>query len=132
MRRILDVAVLLSVSSLLLAQNQAQDQIGYKSAPNAKERETLLLRDFHPKSMLHARVTPIHRAKFPVIDVHNHINDAMGIDEHLPPEKVIEIMNAANVRTVVILTGQWRDKLKRVVDEMVKPYPGRFMVFTQI
>jgi len=132
MRRILVVAVLLSVSSLLLAQNQAQDQIGYKSAPNAKERETLLLRDFHPKSMLHARVTPIHRAKFPVIDVHNHINDAMGIDEHLPPEKVIEIMNAANVRTVVILTGQWRDKLQRVVDEMVKPYPGRFMVFTQI
>jgi predicted TIM-barrel fold metal-dependent hydrolase len=132
MRRILVVAVLLSVSSLLLAQNQAQDQIGYKSAPNAKERETLLLRDFHPKSMLHARVTPIHRAKFPVMDVHNHINDAMGIDEHLPPEKVIEIMNAANVRTVVILTGQWRDKLQRVVDEMVKPYPGRFMVFTQI
>ena len=132
MRRILVVAVLLSVSSLLLAQNQAQDQIGYKAAPNAKERETLLLRDFHPQSMLHARVTPIHRAKFPVIDVHNHINDAMGIDEHMPPEKVIEIMNAANVRTVVILTGQWREKLQRVVDEMVKPYPGRFMVFTQI
>jgi uncharacterized protein len=132
MRRILVVAVLLSVSSLLLAQNQAQNQIGYKSAPNAKERETLLLRDFHPKSMLHARVTPIHRAKFPVIDVHNHINDAMGIDEHMPPEKVIEIMKAANVRTVVILTGQWRNKLQRVVDEMVKPYPGRFMVFTQI
>lgn len=132
MRRLLVVAVFLLVSSLLLAQNQAQDQIGYKAAPNAKERETLLLRDFHPKSMLHARVTPIHRAKFPVIDVHNHINDAMGIDEHMPPEKVIEIMNAANVRTVVILTGQWREKLQRVVDEMVKPYPGRFMVFTQI
>jgi len=36
------------------------------------------------------------------------------------------------VRTVVILTGQWREKLQHVVDEMVKPYPGRFMVFTQI
>jgi uncharacterized protein len=132
MRRILALAVVLSASSLLSAQNPPQGQISYKSAPNAKERETLLLRDFHPRSMLHARVTPIQRAKFPVIDVHNHINDAMGIDEHMPPQKVIEVMNAANVRTVVILTGQWGEKLQRVVDEMVKPYPGRFMVFTQI
>ncbi|MGE5204201.1 MAG: amidohydrolase family protein [Chlamydiota bacterium] len=131
MRRIVFATALLS-ASLLFAQNQTQNQIGYKSAPNAKERETLLLRDFHPKSMLHARVTPIQRAKFPVIDVHNHINDAMGIDEHMPPEKVIQVMDAANVRTVVILTGQWGQKLQRVVDEMVKPHPGRFMVFTQI
>ncbi|HSB75458.1 MAG TPA: hypothetical protein VLC12_07390, partial [Terriglobales bacterium] len=128
MRRILALAVVFSASSLLFAQNPPQGQISYKSAPNAKERETLLLRDFHPRSMLHARVTPIQRAKFPVIDVHNHINDAMGIDEHTPPQKVIEVMNAANVRTVVILTGQWGEKLQRVVDEMVKPYPGRFMV----
>lgn len=131
MPRTLVVAALLS-ASLLLAQDQNQGQISYKSAPNAKERETLLLRDFHPKSMLHARVSPIERAKFPVIDVHNHVNDAMGIDEHTPPEKVIQVMNAANVRTVVILTGQWGEKLQHVVDEMVKPYPGRFMVFTQI
>ena len=131
MRRILALATLFS-AILLFAQNQNQNQISYKAAPNAKERETLLLRDFHPQAMLHARVTPIERAKFPVIDVHNHINDAMGIDEHMPPEKVIQVMNAANVRTVVILTGQWREKLQRVVDEMVKPYPGRFMVFTQI
>lgn len=131
MPRTLVVAALLS-ASLLLAQDQNQGQISYKSAPNAKERETLLLRDFHPKSMLHARVSPIERAKFPVIDVHNHVNDAMGIDEHMPPEKVIQVMNAANVRTVVILTGQWGEKLQKVVDEMVQPYPGRFMVFTQI
>jgi len=26
----------------------------------------------------------------------------------------------------------WGDKLQGVIDEMVKPYPGRFMVFTQI
>ncbi|HLX74454.1 MAG TPA: amidohydrolase family protein [Terriglobales bacterium] len=131
MHRILVVATLIS-ASLLFAQDKKQNQISYKAAPNAKERETLLLRDFHPKSMLHARVTPIERAKFPVIDVHNHINDAMGIDEHVAPEQVIKVMNAVNVRTVVILTGQWREKLQKVVDEMVKPYPGRFMVFTQI
>ena len=107
-------------------------QIGYKSAADAEQRKTLLLRDFHPSSMLHASVHEVPKAKFYVIDVHNHINDAAGIDEHMPPQRVVEIMDRTNVKTVVILTGMWGDKLQHVIDEMVKPYPGRFMVFTQL
>ena len=110
----------------------AQPQIGYQSAADAEQRKTLLLRDFHPVSMLHVPAHTVSRAKFYVIDVHNHTNDAADIDQHLPPEKVVEIMNETNVRTVVILTGMWGDKLQHVIDEMVKPYPGRFIVFTQI
>ena len=126
--------VLLSSSFILQAQDQqtSQPAITYKSAPDAEQRKTLLLRDFHPKSMMHTRVHKVERARFPVIDIHNHINDAEGIDEHVPPQKVIEAMDATNVRTVVILTGLWGEKLQRVIDEMVKPYPGRFMVFTQV
>lgn len=97
-----------------------------------KAQPKLLLRDFDPQSMLHARVTSVERARFPVIDVHNHVNDARSADGHMTPAKVIEIMDATNVRTAVILTGAWGEKLQRVVDEMVKPHPGRFMVFTQI
>jgi predicted TIM-barrel fold metal-dependent hydrolase len=111
---------------------QPQPQISYKSAADAEQRKTLLLRDFHPKSMMHAAVHNVDRARFPVIDVHNHINDAARIDEHMPPEKIVQVMDAVNVRTVVILTGMWGDKLQQVLDEMVKPYPGRFMVFTQV
>ena len=48
------------------------------------------------------------------------------------PKRVVEIMNNTNVKTVVILTGMWGDKLQHVIDEMVKPYPGRFIVFTQL
>jgi predicted TIM-barrel fold metal-dependent hydrolase len=107
-------------------------QIGYKSAADAEQKKTLLLRDFHPASMLHAAAHEVPRAKFYVIDVHNHINDAAGIDEHMPPERVVEVMDHANVKTVVILTGMWGDKLQHVIDEMVKPYPGRFIVFTQL
>ena len=33
-------------------------------------------------------------------------------------------MDHTNVKTVVILTGMWGDKLQHVIDEMVKPYPG--------
>jgi uncharacterized protein len=111
---------------------QQQPSIGYQAAPGAEQKKTLLLRDFHPQSMLHARVTPVARARFPIIDVHNHVNDAARIEEHMPPDKVIAEMDAANVRTAVILTGMWGEKLQRVLDEMVAPHPGRFMVFTQI
>jgi predicted TIM-barrel fold metal-dependent hydrolase len=107
-------------------------KIGYKSDPNAEQKKTLLLRDLKPVSMLHAAAHPVDKAKFYVIDVHNHVNDAARIDEHMPPARVVEVMNQTNVRTIVILTGLWGDKLQAVIDEMVKPYPGRFMVFTQL
>jgi predicted TIM-barrel fold metal-dependent hydrolase len=106
--------------------------IGYKSAADAELKKTLLLRDFHPVSMLHVPAHEVPRAKFYVIDVHNHINDAAGIDEHMPPARVVEVMDRTNVKTVVILTGMWGAKLQHVIDEMVKPYPGRFIVFAQL
>jgi predicted TIM-barrel fold metal-dependent hydrolase len=110
----------------------SQPQIGYKPASDAKQKKTLLLKDFQPTSMLHVPGHPVARAKFYVIDVHNHVNDAQGIDEPIPPQRVVDIMDQTNVRTVVILTGMWGDKLQKVIDTMVKPYPGRFMVFSQI
>ena len=113
-------------------QDLPQAQIGYKSAADADAKKTLLLKDFDPASMLHGPSHNVDRAKFYVIDVHNHQNDAMRIDDHMPPERVVEIMNNTNVKTVVILTGMWGEKLQAVIDEMVKPYPGRFIVFSQI
>ena len=63
----------------------ASAQIGYKAAADAEQKKTLLLRDFHPVQMLHVPAHQVPRAKFYVIDVHNHVNDAAGIDEHMPP-----------------------------------------------
>jgi predicted TIM-barrel fold metal-dependent hydrolase len=82
--------------------------------------------------MLHVPAHQVDQAKFYVIDVHNHVNDAARIDERMPPGRVVEVMNKTNVKTIVILTGMWGEKLQGVIDEMVKPYPGRFMVFTQL
>jgi predicted TIM-barrel fold metal-dependent hydrolase len=129
-------AVLLWGASVALSQQSQQaaagQAIGYKSASDAEQKKTLLLKDFHPESMMHALAHPVERAKFYVIDVHNHVNDAQGIEERMPPARVVEIMDKTNVKTVVILTGMWGEKLQRVIDTMVKPYPGRFMVFTQM
>ena len=108
-------------------------QIKYEVAPGAAEKKTLLLRDFRPKSMLHLDVHNIQRAKFPVIDMHQHVNDAMGVNtERIPPAKLVELMDHCNVWKICILTGMWGDKLQKVIDEMVKPYPDRFIVFTQL
>ena len=115
-----------------IAQQREHQQIGYQKAGNADQNKILLLKDFHPVSMLHASVHEVSRAKYYVIDVHNHVNDARGIEEHMDPRQVVQVMDSTNVRTVVILTGMWGEKLQKVLDEMVKPFPGRFVVFTEI
>jgi hypothetical protein len=68
---------------------QSMPQIGYKSAAGAEQKKTLLLKDFKPVSMLHASAHHVDRAKYYVIDVHNHVNDAQGIEERMPPERVM-------------------------------------------
>lgn len=121
----------LTLLAAALASGQ-QSPIGYKPAADADSKKTILLKDFHPETTLHAAAHQINRAKFPVIDVHNHTNDARGIGDRVDPKEMVERMDRLNVKTVVILTGMWGEELQKLVDTLVKPYPGRFMVFTQI
>lgn len=122
--------LLLIAGWLKMASSQ---EIKYSQDRNAGKRMTLLLKDYDPRPMLHAPVHQVARAKFPVIDVHNHVNDAGGIHgETVPAADVVKIMDAANVKKIVILTGMWGEKLQGVLDKMVKAYPDRFMVFEQI
>lgn len=127
----LSICLCLLIAGIVSA-TLAQD-IVYKEDPDAAKRMTLLLKDFEPHPMVHLAVHEVPRAKFPVIDVHNHVNDAQGINgENIPPAEVVANMDRANVKTIVILTGLWGDKLQGVLDNMVKPYPGRFVVFAQM
>jgi predicted TIM-barrel fold metal-dependent hydrolase len=109
-----------------------QTGIGYKPAADAATKKTLLLKDFHPEPMVHVAIHEIQRAKFPVIDVHTHTNDAAGIGDRVDPAELVARMDRLNLKTIVILTGMWGDKLQAIIDNMVKPYPGRFVVFTQL
>ena len=93
----------------------------------------LPLRDFKPVSMLRAPETTVERARFPVIDVHNHTNDARTLARpHPSAAELVARMDRTNVQRMLILTGGWGDALQRVMDEMVKPYPDRFTVFAQL
>ena len=128
------VAAGLALPATLVALRLTQGQeIKYSQDPNAAKRMTLLLKDFEPKSMLHVPSHEVPRAKFRVIDMHNHVNDPGGIHgDEIPAAEVVRRMDRANVQKIVILTGMWGDKLQSVLDKMVKPYPERFLVFTQI
>src|SRR5579863_5448798 len=130
---VLALSLLTAIEGGALQHTQQQNQsITYDAQPGAAQRMTLLLRDYHPKSMLHVSVHDVERARFPVWDVHNHVDDAARIGEQVPPAEVVKAMDESNVAKVVILTGGWGEKLQRVMDRMVKPYPDRFIVFTQL
>ena len=134
LRRALHPATLfVALCAILTAgsRTSGQSSIGYKPAADAESKKTILLKDFHPEPALHADSREIRRAKFPVIDVHTHTNDAVGIGDRVDPKEMVERMDRLNINTIVILTGMWGDKLQTIVDQMVKPYPGRFVVFTQ-
>jgi uncharacterized protein len=132
-----DMAKGIVTATLLLAfvsgsaGSAQQTSIGYKPAADADNRKTILLKDFSPEPTLHAAAHEVQRAKFPVIDVHNHTNDAVGIGDRVNPKEMVSRMDRLNIKTIVILTGMWGDKLQAIIDGMVKPYPGRFVVFTQ-
>jgi len=71
--------------------------------------------------MLHVAAHEVRRAKFPVIDMHNHVNDAGGIHgEEIPPANVVKAMDRANVNKIVILTGCGVTKLQGVLNKMAQ------------
>lgn len=129
----LALALLLGALAAAGAGPANAQEIKYSQDPNAEKRMTLLLKDWDPTSMVHLQAHEVPRAKFYVIDMHNHVNDPGGVHgEEVPPAEVVKGMDQANVKKVVILTGLWGEKLQSVLDKMVKPYPDRFVVFAQM
>lgn len=98
--------------------------------------EQVLLKDFRPKVLLNVPAHIPQKARFPVIDAHNHL---FG---ELAPDKLIEVMDAVGVRLWVNVTGNTtmpivnntytiaRRELSCFLDNYVKRYPGRFAAFT--
>lgn len=89
----------------------------------------LKLRDWEPRSMLKTKVTVVERAKYPVIDVHNHLG---GGKDRLTPQRVqqyLDEMDSAGVQTVVNLDGGWGQTLRETLAALDQAHPGRFLTF---
>jgi predicted TIM-barrel fold metal-dependent hydrolase len=87
----------------------------------------LLLREFQPRTAL---VTEDHtppRARYPVVDAHNHLRRALD-----RPAELLELMDALNLRAIVDLDGGWGEQLDQHLAALKRPYPDRFCVFAWV
>ena len=110
-------------------------------SPEGAGKMKLELAEFQPKSTLHVPETKVERARFPVIDVHTHLSfraksrQGVGLGEELEflttPESVLPVMDRKNIKSMVNLTGSSGRGLNEAIDRFQKPYPNRFVTFTE-
>lgn len=103
--------------------------VSFGLAQESEDIKELKLRDWQPRSMMKTKETVVEKPAFPVIDVHNHLG---GGKDFLTPERInryLTEMDAAGVRTVVNLDGDWGDQLSQTVALLDEAYPGRFLTF---
>ena len=99
-------------------------------------KKELLSKSFKPESLLVSSSHVPEKAKFPVIDAHNHL---FG---DVPAEDLVRVMDEVGVKTFVNVTGnvilpfdekgytiQRRD-LEIYLDHYAARHPGRFLAFT--
>lgn len=87
------------------------------------------IQDYDPTSMLETGETPIEKASFPAVDVHNHLRRA---DTPEKVDEVIRAMDETNVAAVVNLDGGWGETLDKNIERLNKRYPGRFIQYMRI
>jgi predicted TIM-barrel fold metal-dependent hydrolase len=96
----------------------------------------VLIQDYRPDCLLKVAAHVPERARFPVVDAHNHL---FG---DLPPEKLVETMDAAGVAVWVNVTGNTtlplvdntytivRRDISYFMEHYARRYPGRFAALT--
>jgi predicted TIM-barrel fold metal-dependent hydrolase len=96
--------------------------------PGVGPMDSVKLKDYAPKNSLVIPQTTIPKAKYPVIDVHAHV-------EARTPQQVadwVRTMNEVGIEKTVILSGATGAKFDALVDLYLKPYPTRFVLFCGI
>ena len=100
-----------------------------KPSPNERKDLTMTIEEYEPKSTLKVPVNLVTRAKYPVIDVHNH-QPLTPTPERIA--KVVSDMEALNLYAMVNLSGSWGEKLAEGVKNSTGRYPKRFIVFANV
>jgi predicted TIM-barrel fold metal-dependent hydrolase len=86
------------------------DQDKFVAMVSAKAAVDLPLSDFQPKSMVVSEEHPVERARFPVIDYHNHLDS-------LEPSDVLGVMDACGIEKIVNITMKTGDEALRMIDK---------------
>ena len=95
------------------------------------EEHDLLLHEYHPRSHLEVKETPISKPRYPVIDCHNHLMDPFGGGwDHKPLSQLLEKLDEAGIKEYWDLDGGWgEDILQFHLDHFKSPAPERFRIF---
>lgn len=110
---------------------------GAPAPASAQEQNVLPIERYQPRSMLHAKVTEVPRAAFPVIDLHTHITSSGEMEGPgtlqfaASATECLAVMDRKNIRTMVNLTGGYGNNLQQAIDQLQNAHPGRFLVFTE-
>lgn len=95
-------------------------------------RNVLLVEDFQPIPEVVTPAHPVARAKFPVVDGHNHLPMAGPYIMPLDVAELVREMDFVNVRAIVNLSGGWGDALRTNLDALDARFPGRFCTFCNV
>jgi predicted TIM-barrel fold metal-dependent hydrolase len=119
---LLPLTVIMAMPSALYSQttDQKADQ---------PSNLTMTIEEYEPKSTLKVPVNLVTRAKYPIIDVHNHQSltpDPAKLDQ------IVKDMEALNMYAMVNLSGSSGDKLAEGVKNTKGRYPTRFIVFANL
>lgn len=91
--------------------------------------QTMTIEEYEPKSTLVVPQHPKTRAKYPLIDVHNHQNRCQT-PECL--DKLVKDMDSINLRVMVQLSGGSGERLKKGLEAQKSRFPDRFVWFANL
>jgi predicted TIM-barrel fold metal-dependent hydrolase len=91
----------------------------------------LLLQDFLPEPTLMVPQHDVRRAKFPVVDAHNHLGKWRG-NWATDPQKAVAVMDECGIRTIINLDGRWGDQLEDNLRRYKEPFPTRFATLINV
>ncbi len=95
----------------------------------------LPLREYVPRTRVRVAEHHVHRARFPAIDVHNHLGRWLCEDDGwVVPDvgELLALMDACNLRAIANLDGRWDGELEANLDRYDRAHPGRFATFCHL
>ncbi len=96
--------------------------------PQPGPMDTILLKDWAPKTSVVVPETFVPKAKYPAIDVHAHVNART-------PEDVaawVKTMDEVGIQKTIVLTGATGTEFDQLADLYLKAYPTRFQLWCGI
>jgi len=118
------------ITPLVVAQ-QSSGQVRPRPAEGRQPEFTPPnIREYKPKSTLVAPQHLVPRAKFPVIDIHSHQSTPIAAAEF---DRVVQGMNANNLRLLVNLSGGSGTRIRQGVDAIrASKHSDRMVLFANV